>query len=410
MENMTSDIEKNFHRVGGFANPVTKTKHEYLLSLDKLPTKSPFNGKSITDFHHDILRFMKQDADDELRQRIINKYQELYIRLMNPKYNPHYIEAMILDNIYNGNDDLKNYHKKMLLKLYLYWSKFFSAEVSFNKDVVKFFREGFASLDLNEEFKDIYLFEYPSEVTRCLEDVVAKRHTLTDEEIEYIDGIYDATSDTNKTLINKIYKDVYGVGKTIGVNNSTLKRDFEKLYEYIFEGKYEEKYHKPFTIIDLYLVTNIQVEDFSSICSLGINNKEKVVALYKWFKDSYSSMFKDGEHMQESLSLNNVVRKYSCPSGYVIKELMSDSFGEYTCINHTNEDTIKAYETLLDLNKKYGVKVDQFTFLAMLSSVVRGEEQIYYKVGRYHKPYLDKTSHIQIESSPMFTRRVKNEG
>ena len=168
--------------------------------------------------------------------------------------------------------------------------------------------------------------------------------------------------------------------------------------------------HKPFSIIDMYLITNVQMEDFASVCDLGIEDKEKVVGLYRWFKNSYSSMYKQRDYMASRLSMENALKKFSAPSAHLIKGFMDGSFGDYAYTTHTKEEAIKAYETLLDLNKKYGVKVDQFTYLAMLNSVVLGEEQIYYKVGRYHKPYLDKTSHVQVESSPMFTRRIKNEG
>ena len=102
MEDNKTIVQEVNNRIGGLVNPVNKAKYEYLLSLEELPVVSPFNGKSITDFHHDILRFMKRDASEETRKKLVEKYKTLYYRLMNPEYNKdHYIEALILDNIYN---------------------------------------------------------------------------------------------------------------------------------------------------------------------------------------------------------------------------------------------------------------------------------------------------------------------
>ena len=384
-----------------------KSCYEYLLSCKVPPIESPIKGKTIKQFHCENLRFARKCATLEQANKIHNKYAELDAYFLS-RENEYRNEAIILKNIAAAKDTLDNYHGEALLRLYLYFNNLYRYQASFLGKEINILGEIFKTINLDREFKGLYLLEFKTEIARCLKDVINEEHVLSLEEAVFLDSEYQTQDRDTKGKIRKALSISCRIGRSIGLSDSELKKEFTNLYYFIIENSSENRFSKPFDIVDMYLTTNIQPEDFSRMYSVGLPS-HMISVISKWFKETYVSMFEKSLGNPLFDSSRNIVLEMCKPSIHIVKEFINNSFGLYAPIEHNTRDLERAYFVLCDLNKKYGVKYDHFTFMAVLRSVVWGEDSSYYALGNKYKEALDNVSHIVNKGEPVFTRREKND-
>ena len=385
----------------------TKSCYEYLLSCTEPPIESPIKGKTIKQFHNENIKFAFDYATDEQAERIFRKYEELKAYFLSDK-NKYRHELIVLKRIATGDDSLDNYKGEDLLRLYLYFNKFYRYQASFLSEENTILCKLFKDIDIFKDFKGIYMLEYKSEKSRCLSDVLNGEYFLSQQEAIYFDLEYETQDKETKCRIRKALSKCYSIGESIGLTDKELVNEFKNLYYFIIDSRSSNYTGKPFDIVDMYLTTNIQIEDFKQLFKINLP-KEMMTVISRWFKDIYTGMFERNYKNPLFDSSLNIIYEINKPSVHIVKSFTNNSFGLYTPLDHNEKDLEKAHHVLCNLNKKYGVKYDHFTFMAVLRAVIWGEEGSYYNLGDKFKTELDKISHIVVKSEPSLTRRERND-
>ena len=386
-----------------------------LLSRKEMPfIESPLRNKTITKFYHDINTFSKRVATVDEKEKIGKKYREFSDYLMSEENNEFYREAIIFENIIIGIDKISNYKGRQLLSLYCYFTYIYSKIASFKEDGVKEIRRQFTSVINKDTFVGIYDLRFPGEAKRCVMDALNNKYTLTDDELRHVERMIENADSETKALIHKLFMTKYDIGKSSNLDKKDLASEFKRLYFNIVDESFEAQYGRKINLVDMYLMTNIQPEDFNKVTNVGLPSEE-AIKLLQWFKAEYTNKFSNDSHTSRMSymsgpNLGFIIKRMSSPTNLVIDSFNNGEFGEYQMSYFSQEDLNKTYAVLLDLNRKYGLKMDPYTYICILNSVICGEEGQYYTIAETYKPILDKKTHIVESSNPTFTRRYKNEG
>ena len=384
-----------------------------LLSQKQPYTASPITNKTIMAYYHDINRFRNTVATPEEKEKINKKFQEFTEYFTSKENNEFYVESIILENVICNKDSLSNYVGKDLLSLYCYFTNTYSKVASYQEEGIKRIRKEFKELINKDTFKGIYDLRFPTEIKRCLVDAVNGEYVLTDEEFYQVESLYENGSNEIKSLLNKLFINVYGIGQSNNLQREELAKEFRRLYYYITDELFEAQLGRKVNIADMYLITNIQPQDFHNVSNVGLSIDE-IKTLLCWFKTEFSN--RANKEMLSQCSFNTgtnleqIIKKMGNPSVSVIQEFNCGEFGKYNVKYYSKQDLDRTNEVLLDLNENYGLKIDPYTYLCVLDSVVWGEENTYYKLANTFKPILDKNTHVVKNENPILTRRIKNEG
>lgn len=383
-----------------------KSNYELLFNYSEPPLVSPIGDRSLEVFHSENLKYARKLAPRKVKDKILAKYNEFNEFLVSDK-NPFKEQAIILENIIEGVDSVDNYSGLELLKLYKYFRNYYLHQASYRVKDIDLLRNLFSKIDIKEDFKGVYLIEEKSELKRCLNDVLNGNYVLSNEDIKYIESIYETLDETVKRLVKTVLSVNYNLCKS-NLNDDELKNEFIKFYNFIIDEDFFSEFQRVPNIVDMYLVTNLQIDDFSRLNSLGLP-RNIMLTLIDWFKGVYTSIYVMTPNKQQYIVPKNIIFDMHKPPLHIIDSIVSGNYGNFKILDHNEQDLVRTRHVLLDLNSRYGVKLDHYTFLTILYSVIWGEDYKYYRLGDEYKENLDQVSHIVVSSNPVFTRRERND-
>lgn len=234
-------------------------------------------------------------------------------------------------------------------------------------------------------------------------DNLAKIKKYEEQYIRLENGVVDKQNES----IKRFYIDTLKIGNGIELDESSAQNEFMKLIEFISTDKFYKQYGREFTIVDMYLTTNLQVKDlFDS--KYDFLDKEVSHLLYKFVIDQLQNI--DNTFIRDHLNTQkrSLVCRFMRPVDNEMKDIIDCRFFLFKKMPATETDIIRAYETLLDLNQKYGVKYDDVSLYIILREVINENIDSFYELGEKYKKELDIHSHVQQRCIPLLTRREKN--
>jgi len=228
-------------------------------------------------------------------------------------------------------------------------------------------------------------------------------------ELEDLYTKYKSTNNNStKTDISYIYSERLGIGKSPNIDKKAKLEDIKRVYNYITTDEFINKYGREFTIADLYLTSNLQVEDLVKIEN-GLINKDEYLKFKLFLTKSLSNIFTSNMHaFNTTLSIKAILSKFYSPAQNKINDMKKQNFSDYYNINASFLDVAYASDIMTELNETYGLKVDDISFYLILESVVSKNENSYFEVAEDHKELLDKYTHVAVRCIPQLTRREIN--
>lgn len=209
--------------------------------------------------------------------------------------------------------------------------------------------------------------------------------------------------------IMSFYKDTLKIGEGVDLTVKQARREINKLLHFITTDDFYNEYGRKFNLVDMYLTTNIQVKDI-------LNNyydymlEEEYTPIYHFILEQLKSIDNESLKSYNNSSKIQISSRFERPVNKSIEDIKSCKFLFYKKLRASEIDANNAYEILLDLNKKYGVKYDDISYFIILREYIINKENInsFYALGEKYKKDLDLYSHVQVRCIPALTRREKN--
>lgn len=341
------------------------------------------------------------------RDDVQRKFDLFNQQLKDPKINEYYKEAMALEHIGCGYDSFENYSIDAIRHLIKYFNYEYKRYASFNKLVIKSVERQIEEVVNKYEIdvNGVYDISFKRDLDATIHMIANREREITPDVLAAIEKYYPASRIPAKTEIHKIYRDVLNIGAPLELSDDRKKEELSKVIGYINGEDFQKRYGHKFNIVDLYLSSNLQVEDIVSI-STKYCTKEELITVKRWINSQVQSL----SLSKEALSSVSIKTMFSKPCGLTIENMAKGSFIGTVSLPANQEDAIKAKMLLNSLNEKFGVKYDDLSLHIILQSVIKKEEKSYRIIGEEHKSYLDEVSYVDKSVNPIFTRRkLRNE-
>ena len=208
--------------------------------------------------------------------------------------------------------------------------------------------------------------------------------------------------------IRKFYIETLKIGNGIELDKQNAQSEFMKLIEFISTDKFYKEYGREYSIVDMYLTTNLQIKDLFDN-NYDFLDKEVSQLLYDFVKNQLLNIDNTYLRSYENANKRRLVCRFMRPVDSEIKDITDRRFFLFRKMQATEEDVIRAYETLLDLNQKYGVKYDDISLYIILREIINNNINSFYELAEKYKNELDIHSHVRVRCIPLLTRREKNQ-
>jgi transposase-like protein len=208
--------------------------------------------------------------------------------------------------------------------------------------------------------------------------------------------------------IRKFYIETLKIGNGLELDKYDAQAEFIKLIEFISTDKFYKEYGREYTIVDMYLTTNLQIKDLFDP-KYDFLDKEVSQLIYEFVKNQLVNI--ENTYLRDCNVTNkrHLVCRFMRPVDNEMKDIIDRRFFLFKKMSANETDVLRAYETLKDLNQKYGVKYDDISLYIILREIINENIDSFYELGEKYKSELDMKSHVQIRCIPLLTRREKNE-
>jgi len=216
-------------------------------------------------------------------------------------------------------------------------------------------------------------------------------------------------SNLHYVKLNKFYKEYLKNGVGFGFDKDKAKEEMDRLYSFIKNDDFKNKYGREFNIVDMYLTTNLQICD---ICDeyLKYADRDEYLAFLFFVKKNLNKV--DSINLYAAgynkMSKKQYTARFYRPNQKGIEQLLDLDFYNYNRLDASLKDVEEAHKILLDLNEKYGVKYDDVSLYLILSTYLNGQIESYYEIAEEYKELLDRDTHVQKRCIPLLTRREIN--
>ena len=207
-----------------------------------------------------------------------------------------------------------------------------------------------------------------------------------------------------KPQINKFYAETLKIGDNINLSSNAARREINRLMGFLNLDTFKKEYGRDFNIVDLYLTTNLSIkglcETYQGYMTV-IEAKQILNFLHRQLMrvDNLNLFY------TYMYSASTTYYRFTRPSEKRIIQILNQQFFSSNKIDATKEEIEKAYQILLDLNEKYGVKYDEVSFYAIIDVVKAGLEDTFYQIGDKYKDKLDQRTEVRVRCIPTLTRR-----
>lgn len=226
------------------------------------------------------------------------------------------------------------------------------------------------------------------------------------EIIEKYENMYNPFN--QKPKIINFYRHELRIGDNVILDFETIDSEIAKLQSFLFSDDFKREYGREYNIVDLYLTTNLSVKDivynyqaymdfvtqkrFISFIRSQLVKVDNIKIFSNWLCNYKASLYS----------------RFQRPAQKRILQMLNQDFILFNNIKVCKQDIYKAYQILLDLNEKYGVKYDEISFYYVLDAYINNYVDSYYTLGEKYKAELDKVTHVQKNELPTLTRRENN--
>ena len=149
-----------------------------------------------------------------------------------------------------------------------------------------------------------------------------------------------------KPQINGFYSETLKIGDNITLTPSAAKRDINAFMYFITGDNFKKKYGRDFTIVDLYLTTNLSIK---GLCST-YQGYMSVLECRRAIQFLHKELMKvDNLNLFYTYALSdlNTYYRFTRPSQKRIIEIINQQFFASNKVDATKEQIQKAYEILL---------------------------------------------------------------
>ena len=242
-------------------------------------------------------------------------------------------------------------------------------------------------------------------------DFLEKRNTKRVKQQSNIDKIFEYEDKHNpfipNTKIRKFYAEELKVADNIELSSYAIKRDMHKLINFLVGDKFKKEYGRDFTIVDMYLTTNLTVR---MLCDtyIGYLSAFEYNLIINFLNREIIRVDNQNLFYTFEYSATSTYLRYARPAEKRINEILNQEFFSSNPVSASKEDIYNAYQILLDLNEKYGVKYDEMSLYAILFAYLTGDTDSFYTIGEKYKKELDQRTTVRVRCIPTLTRRESN--
>ena len=207
--------------------------------------------------------------------------------------------------------------------------------------------------------------------------------------------------------IKKFYSEFLKIGEGVDLQPKYARKEINKLLRFISTDDFYNEYGRKYNLVDMYLTTNLQVKDLFENY-YDYMDDEEYLKIYNFVIEQLKLIDNTYLRGYNVASRRHLSCRFERPVEQDIKDIMERKFLFFRKMIATEVDVQKAYETLVDLNKKYGVKYDDVSLYIVLREYINGNIDSFYELGEKYKKELDIHSHVQVRCISLLTRREKN--
>ncbi|MCR5787560.1 MAG: hypothetical protein K6G37_00485 [Bacilli bacterium] len=377
--------------------------YPYFLGATEPFKESPVPKKSLKDFYKAMRQLEAKSEDINLRLKITNKFADLKNYFIDPTRNPNAEEAHMLFGIINGEISASDLTNIGLIKLYCYFKYEFRFLATFLEDEIKKLNIFFENSVTEEILKDSYDLRYPVEVKRLCTNVVNDEHVLTAEEaFELSDKFYTCANPEEKRKIRIIRAKSTNCGKSIGLNEVDLQKEYMNLYSFISSDEFEKEYGHKYSIVDMYLTTNLQLDDILNVSNV-CKDTQVAMTISVWFKYELSPLIPYGVHNVGKQSANNLHARAIAPVNGYINKMKRDE-------TQSNEYIDLTISMLESFEYRYGVEFNLATLTKLHELLYEYDpkelKDSFDEIGNRFKDILDQKSFIEYNEPYISARRI----
>lgn len=231
----------------------------------------------------------------------------------------------------------------------------------------------------------------------------------------YTNGALVKHNSSQERAIINFYQEKLNIGGGLSLDTpflggsiTTIRNEIIKLYNFITTDEFKNKYGRDYTLVDMYLTTNLSIKDLCYDYLRYMNNEERGTIL-TFIQNQLKLVDNEKINNHKIDSKNTLYSRFSSPVRKKLNDIVNLHFVTYRKIDGaTEDDAMDAYEHLLKLNEMYGVKYDEISLHIILREFMNGNIQSFYDVAEDYKEELDKVSHVVVRCEPILTRREKN--
>jgi len=210
--------------------------------------------------------------------------------------------------------------------------------------------------------------------------------------------------------IFRFFKEELKIGDGIGLSLKQARIEINKLLQFITTDTFYKTYGRNYTIVDMYLTTNLQIKDLL-ITYYDLMLDEEYLPIYHFIVEQLKGIDNKCSNTYLNASRNVLSSRFEKPANKQIEDIISTRFFMFRKLNATEMDAQMAREILLDLNRTFGVKYDDVSLFIILREYIINPGNIYsfYEIGEKYKNELDLISHVEVNDITILTRRRINQ-
>lgn len=235
------------------------------------------------------------------------------------------------------------------------------------------------------------------------------------EKLFYYDEVYTENKDKTKDIeIRKFYTNVLKVADGINLDKENAIKELKKLYELLTTDTFRKRYGRDFTLVDMYLTTNLSINDLLKNYYGYMDNAQRN-AFLEFIAKQIKLVDNPQYRNHDILSKLTISRRFSAPVKKNINKIINLDTIKYNGISATVDEAADAYSYFEELNSKYGVKYDDVSFHIIFREYINAKRndlnpRVFDSVAKDYKDELDKLSHVVDRSkcSRVLTRREIN--
>lgn len=359
-----------------------------------------------SDFFEIIKKYYQKNSQDgvvvyKIVSQIINLYENID---QNYKY---IAEAQLLYNLMTGIKSFEDLTQEEIVSLYCFTNEEYAKYFGFFDIVLNNYKIVKEKIDdAYSKINQVYNFNFKTSVRKLYIDIAERKiefSEITDEMITLVES--------RKCEFEEEIKQVYetlDLGRSYKLELEELKKEFDRVNDYINGEEFKNKYKHNFDIIDLYLCSNIQIADITAKYKPNDINiaplRDLLVKTYTIMRNNlYDAPF-------NYISCGTLIAQDLKPNFHEIKCLEEMKHPKYSFKPYITSETVnKGVEKLEELNIKYGVPFNEKTLYQCVLSAHFNTDSYYDDVAADHIDILNEVSTINNASSKYLRRRVKKE-